>query len=340
MNTRKPIAVLFAILCLAFLAVVQPSTASGNFRIIVLPDTQNESQYAPSMFTAQIQWIVDNRSDIAFVAHVGDMVNTCTNSTQYNNADGAMDLLDNNNVPYGISPGNHDQANSGTCGSSSLFPSYFGASRYSGRTDYQGSYSGNPEYNHYFFFNAGGMEFIIIFLQYNPDSGVLTWADNLLVTNSARRGIVVSHAILNYDNNWVNETVYTSLSGNPNLFLMLCGHMSNASDGEALRSESRAGMNPVHIILSDYQWMSYGNGWLRILEFDPSSDQITVTAYSPYISTIGSSLTLSYNMPTLLTGDFDGDCDVDGRDLAAWIAAGGIDVPAFAGNFGQNTCPY
>ncbi len=35
-----------------------------------------------------------------------------------------------------------------------------------------------------------------------------------------------------------------------------------------------------------------------------------------------------------------GDCDVDGSDLAAWIAAiAGMDVPAFAGNFGKNACP-
>jgi hypothetical protein len=42
-------------------------------------------------------------------------------------------------------------------------------------------------------------------------------------------------------------------------------------------------------------------------------------------------------------GDFEPDGDVDGSDLAAWIAAGpsvvGIDTTAFARNFGRNACP-
>jgi hypothetical protein len=248
-----------------------------------------------------------------------------------------MDLLDGGGVSYGVSPGNHDQ-----CGSSSLYPTYFGTSRFSGKPYYGGSLD---HYNQYFFFSAEGMDFIIIFLQYNPGATQLDWADNLLATNPDRRGIVVSHAILNIDNSWLSfpsgQTIYSSLQNNPNLFLMLCGHMHSPSDGEALRTETRADMEPVHIILSDYQDMSYGNGWLRILEFDPSADQITVAAYSPYISSTGSSFALSYNMTVPLSGDFDGDCDVDGSDLAAWIAAGtpvGMDVSAFAQNFGRNVC--
>jgi hypothetical protein len=343
MKVRKPIMQLFCILFLAILAA-PPSEAFGNFRIIVLPDTQNESQYAPSMFTAQTQWIVNNKSDIAFVAHVGDVVNTCTSSTEYNNAESAMDLLDSNSVPYGVSPGNHDQANSGTCGSSSLFPTYFGTSRYTGggSTYPQGYYQGSLDhYNHYFFFSADGMDFIIIFLQYNPGATQTNWANNLLAANSNRRGIVISHAILNIDNSWLNQSVYTSLSGNPNLFLVLCGHMHSPTDGEALRIETRTNMDPVHIILSDYQDMSYGNGWLRILDFDPSADEITVTAYSPYIPSTGSSFSLSYDMTTPLYGDFEMDCDVDGSDLGELIAyyPGTIELATFAQNFGRSACP-
>jgi hypothetical protein len=337
MKIRKLIILLLSLLWLVLLAMAHPAAAIGEFTIIVLPDTQNEAQYNPSMFTAQTQWIVNNKRDIAFVAHVGDVVNTCTSSTQYNNAAAAMDLLDSGSIPYGVSPGNHDQANSGTCGSSSLYPSYFGTSRFSGKPYYGGRLD---DYNHYFFFSAGGMDFIIIFLQYNPETTQTNWANNLLATNSTRRGIVVSHAILNIDNSWVNLSVYSSLSGNPNLFLMLCGHMHSSSDGEALRTETRPNMDPVHIILSDYQDMSYGNGWLRILEFDPSADLITVTANSPYIPGTGSSFTLSYNMPYLY-GDIagTGDCDVDGTDLSALIVNQSlVELDDFAANFGKNAC--
>jgi hypothetical protein len=338
MKVRKPIIQLFSILFLVLLAAA-PQAAFGNFRIIVLPDTQNESQYAPNMFTAQTQWIVDNKSDIAFVAHVGDVVNSCTSSTQYNNADAAMDLLDSNSVPYGVSPGNHDQANSGTCGASSLFPTYFGTSRFAGKPYFQPD-SSYDDYNHYFLFSAGGMDFIIIFLQYNPAVDQRNWADTKLKQYTNHRGIVVTHALLNINDTWLNQAIYEELKDNPNLFLMLCGHMHSVSDGEALRTETRANMNPVHIILSDYQDMSYGNGWLRILEFDPSADEITVTAYSPYIPSTGSSFTLSYDMTTPLYGDFDLDCDVDGSDLGELIAyyTGTIELATFAQNFGRSAC--
>jgi hypothetical protein len=348
MKIRKPIIRVFVILGLVLL-VVSPQAAYGNFRIVVLPDTQNESQNNPSMFTAQTQWIANNKAslNIAFVAHVGDMVNTCTSSTQYGNADGAMDLLDGGSVHYGVSPGNHDQANSGTCGSSSLYPSYFGTSRFSGKSYYGGRLD---DYNHYFFFSADGMDFIIIFLQYYPVAAQLNWANGLLQLYSNHRGIVVSHGILNVNNTWVTlatgvtgETIYNSLKSNPNLFLMLCGHMHSATDGEALRTETRAGANPVYIILSDFQDFSSGNGWLRILEFDPSVDQINVITYSPYTGTYrtgsDSQYSLDYNM---LAGDISSfDCDVDGSDLAALISNQSLldlDLTTFATNFGRNSC--
>ena len=342
MPIRKPALQLFSILCLVLLAAV-PQVAFGNFKIIVLPDTQNESQYNPSMFNSQTQWIADNKTalNIAFVAHVGDVVNTCDSATQYGNADSAMDLLDGGGVSYGVSPGNHDQ-----CGSSGVYPTYFGTSRFSSKSYYGGRLD---DYNHYFFFSADGMDFIIIFLQYRPGTTQLNWAHGLLGLYPNHRGIVVSHDILKIDNSWDYQAVYTNLSGNPNLFLMLCGHMHSTTDGEALRTETRSEMNPVHIILSDFQDMSNGNGWLRILEFDPSADHINVTTYSPYTGESrthsDSQYTLDYNMPyPSLYGDVaTADCDVDGSDLAAYIPyvalnPHSINMTAFTNNFGKNAC--
>jgi hypothetical protein len=343
MKTLKPIMLQLSVLWLMIL-MAPPQAVYGNFRIVVIPDTQNESQYAPAMFNAQTQWVVDNKSDIAFVAHVGDVVNTCTSSPQYVNADAAMDRLDGAGVPYGVSPGNHDQTNSGTCGSSSLYPTYFGTSRFSGKEYYGG---GLDDYNHYFLFSAEGMDFIIIFLQYSPGTTQLNWAGTLLgTTYPNRRGIVVSHGILNTNDSWLYQAIYTALGGNPNLFLMLCGHMTSGTDGTAYRKETRSNMDPVHIMLSDYQDVSNGNGWLRILDFNTSADKIDVSTYSPYLNSTNDDAAsfspLSYDMTAALPGDFTSpaDCDVDGSDLAALIAnPARLDLTTFAGNFGENACP-
>jgi hypothetical protein len=342
MKIRKPIIHVFIILGLVLLAVA-PQAAYGNFRIVVLPDTQNYSQFYPTIYTAQTQWITDNKDtlNIVFTAHVGDVVNTCTSSTQYDNADASMDVLDGGNVPYGVSPGNHDQANSGTCGSTSNYPAYFGTSRFSAKSYYGGS---SGDYNSYFLFSAGGMDFIIIFLQYAPGTTQLNWADARLKDYPARRGIIVSHSILNVggtQTSWTAEgqSIFNALSDNPNLFLMLCGH----NHGEGRRTDTGTNGNTIYSLLADYQNdANGGNGFLRILEFNPSADQINVTTYSPYTGGSGTAFTLSYNMPTSLYGDVaPTDCDVDGTDLAGWIATGaptGMDLEAFAGNFGRNAC--
>ena len=339
MKLRKLALRLLGILCLLFLAAA-PQAAYGKFTIIVLPDTQNYSDDNPDVyFKAQTQWIADSKStlNIAFVAHVGDVVNTRTSATEYTRANEAMDWLDSGAVPYGVSPGNHDM------GSGSLYPSYFGTTRFSGKPYFKPD-SSYDDYNHYFLFTADGMDFIIIFLQYNPGTAVLDWADARLKAYPNRRGIVVSHNILSTGNpanrTTEGQNIFNALNDNPNLFMMLCGHIS----GEGRRVDTGTNGNTIYSVLADYQSETNGgNGFLRIMEYDPNTDLINVTSYSPYTETYktagSSQFSLSYNM---LYGDINAiDCDVDGSDLAVWIADyahKAIDVAPFAQNFGNNAC--
>ena len=108
----------------------------------------------------------------------------------------------------------------------------------------------------------------------------MDWADALLKANPSRRGIVVSHSILNIDNSWTYQALYTSLKDNPNLFLMLCGHMHSSTDGSAYRAEQGDDGHTIHIMQADYQ--DINNGYLRILRFSPAADKIYGTTYSPY----------------------------------------------------------
>jgi uncharacterized repeat protein (TIGR02543 family) len=260
--------------------------ASGeDFTIVVLPDTQNYSASYPDIFNSQTQWIVNNHSssNIVYVAHEGDIVNTATNAAEWNNAINAMSKLEDpvttglaNGIPYGVLPGNHD--------TSSYFNTYFGVSRFSGNGYYGGHYSITND-NNFGLFSAAGMDFIVINLQYSPTTAILDWADSLLKTYKERRGIVVTHYILNVDNSWGLQNVFTSLKDNSNLFLMLCGHMHSSSDGEAQRIEIGDNGNKIYILLADYQDRTKGgNGWLRILQFSPANDQISVKTYSPYLN--------------------------------------------------------
>ncbi|MEI9908980.1 MAG: hypothetical protein WDO71_04515 [Bacteroidota bacterium] len=80
---------------------------------------------------------------------------------------------------------------------------------------------------------------------------------------------------------------------------MHAGHI-HQSDGEARRTDIFNG-NTVHTVLSDYQERpGGGNGLLRIMEFDPAQNKISVKTYSPYANTYetdaDSQFDLSFNM--------------------------------------------
>jgi len=263
---------------------VHASTVTpANFTIIVLPDTQYYAQSYPAIFTNQTQWIVSHKDalNIVYVTGEGDITNVGTQDIQWQRADAAYTLLENittthlpYGIPYTIPLGNHDQP-------TTLFNQYFGVSRFTGRDYYGGHYS-TTNNNHYVLFNASGISFIAIALDYNPSTAVLNWADDLLKTYSNRRAIVIEHCILNVDASWDGngQTIYDTLKDNPNLFLMLCGH----NHGENRRTETYNG-HTINILLADYQnYPKGGNGYLRIMTFCSVTNQIKVKTYSPYVN--------------------------------------------------------
>ena len=297
------------------------ATGSGtgeDFTVIAIPDTQNlvTSSAGAAKFNTLTQWIVTNKDadNIAFTTHLGDIVNSSSSSeSQY--ADTAMDILDAGNVAYSVGPGNHDLL------SGSLYSTYFGSSRFSGKSYYQGYYTGGSDnYNNYSFFSAGGMDFMIINLQYSAGSGALEWADGLLKTYSDKRAIVVQHDMLNTSNTWVNQTTYNSLKDNPNLFLMLCGHMHTSSDGAGYVEGTGESGQAIHVIMTDYQ--DFSNGYVKILEFQPSDNEIVVRTYSPDLNSYrtGSeeAMTLEYEMDaTSAFEEIGNDSEVASGDKAS-----------------------
>jgi hypothetical protein len=382
--------------------------APESFTIIALPDTQNYSASlgggTPAIFSAQTQWIVDNRAarKIAFAAHLGDIVNTGSSVAEWQNSETALSLLEPDGIPYGLAIGNHDQDPYGTAGGTANYNTYFGISRFSGRPYYGGHY-GTTNDNHFELVSAAGIDFIFIFLEHDTtqDVPVLDWADNLLKSYSGRKGIVVSHYMTGTGNpapfGAQGLAIYDALKDNPNLLLMLCGH----SPGVGRRSDTFNG-NVVHTLMSDYQNLTNGgDGYLRIMEFfvqEGDISEIQVKTYSPtkglYRTSTDDQFTLSYAAPAAAfqligsvapvesgtnatfdwpgldalteyewyatvsdsantttgtiwsfhtigaAGDFDGDCDVDGSDLAALIANPNlVDLYAFALRLGVTECP-
>ncbi len=255
----------------------------------------------PKCLTRKPNGLSDNQAarNIVFVAHYGDITDDGDSNTQeWDIANTAMSKLESvmlpDGIPYAVLPGNHDQI-----GGTVNYNSYFGVSRFSARNYYGGHY-GTTNNNNFDLFSAGGMDFIIINLEYNVDASARTWADNILKTYSNRRAIVVSHSILNVGTpatfTQPGQAIYDDLKDNPNLFLMLCGH----NHGEGYRTDTYNG-NTIYSLIADYQdYPGGGNGFLRIMEFIPDSNEISIKTYSPYLNQwetdFDSQFTIPYNM--------------------------------------------
>ena len=240
-----------------------------------------------------------------------------------------------NGIPYGVAVGNHDEGYGqyqqlGDENATILYNQFFGTNHFS-RYNYQsggyygGNYGTNGD-NFYELFSASGMDFIVLYFEFdpnmtNPTDPRFAWATNLLQNYANRRAIVVSHWIINNDNSFSDQgnAIYNALKTNANLFLMLCGHVS----GEARTNKVFNG-NTVWTLLSDYQNLGpddcticdgscgsancwCGNGWLRIYTFSPASNKIHAKTYSPYLDSLH-----LYPYMTDTNNQFDIDYDMSG----------------------------
>lgn len=279
------------------------ATQPPDFTLVHVTDTQYYTQSSPQGYGTMMAWVNSQQAarNIAHVIHTGDITDFGNSEEQWIRADLAMDLLEAplldlpHGVPYGILPGNHD----GAPGNTLLYNQYFGVSRFFGRPYYGGHYGSNNDSN-FTLFSAAGMDFISIHLRMQPDSAILAWADGLLQAYSDRRAIVSSHYIIEVGENapfspW-GLAIYNALKHNPNLFLMLCGHVY----GEGKRFDDYQGRR-IWTMVADYQSVDGGvGGWLRLLRFSPAHDKIYVRTYSPvsgaYMSGPSSQFELDYEM--------------------------------------------
>ena len=273
-------------------------------------------------FFAQTAWIVNTRvdSNIVYAAHLGDCVQNGDEVEQeWINASDAMATLENpattgltDGIPFGVAVGNHDMTpwdNHDFTSTDTLFNKYFGVDRFTGRNYYSGHYGDNND-NHFDLFQVDALKFIVIYIkyeEYKANPTVLSWADSLLSAYSDRLGIVVSHKLLdNFSGTQVDfssqgQAIFDSVKNNSNLFLMLCGHYTQ----NGRRIETNGGGKPVYILMSDYQGISNGgDGYLRIMRFEPLKDSIYVSTYSPtldeFMTDTNSEFALYYDFQSLL----------------------------------------
>jgi hypothetical protein len=265
-----------------------------DFTLVVLPDTQFYSDVdagnagSPDLFHDQTQWVRDHRAEynIRGVIHNGDIVNHGSAPEEWVIANAAMARLETpeadlpEGVAYGVCAGNHDQDSIGSDGETTAFNQHFGIDRFAGRSYYGGHYADDNDENWVSFW-AGGLQFVVVNLQYDltPDPAVLAWARSVFDAHPDAFGILNTHFLLGGSGNFgeQGQAIYDTLRDAPNVHLMTCGHVS----AEARRADVFQG-HTIHTMLADYQAEADGGaGFMRIWEFSPANDELTVRSYSP-----------------------------------------------------------
>src|SRR5690606_35868600 len=110
--------------------------------LIVLPDTQFLSATYPEIFEAQTQFVVDEREALntQLVLHVGDVTHD-NGPAQWAAAQRAMATLDDAEIPYVLTPGNHDLGLGGSAADrSTMLNAYFPLSRFAARPPFGGAF--------------------------------------------------------------------------------------------------------------------------------------------------------------------------------------------------------
>lgn len=266
-------------------------TTEDDFTIVVLPDTQIytiPSRSLENFYYDQTRWVVEHQADYNIVGliHNGDIINNADQRAQWVIADRAMDRLDvpspvfSDGIPYGVSVGNHDEFPRGDAGHTDYYNTWFGVDRFAGRFYYGGHY-GSKNDQSWVTFQAGGREIIVVNLDYDTtqDPAILAWARSIFETHPDAFGILNSHYIVTGAGNFgaQGRAIYDGLRDVPNLHLMTSGHISN----EARREDTFEG-HTIHSMLADYQGRDQGGGGtMRLWEFSPANDELTVRSYSP-----------------------------------------------------------
>ncbi len=286
MKIRNMMAGNFMLLAMVLVVTSCMMVPRGNtridkpFTIVLLPDTQLYSQNFPDTYLAQTRWIKETATELntEFVIHLGDLVQTPKSATEWQVADRAHKVLDGH-VPYSVLPGNHD----GAPGALALYNQTFGPARFADQPWYGGSISPTNNAANYCRFSAGGRQWMVLSLTYDPTEAELSWARKVAADHPKETIILATHAYLIRSNKKGprGRLIWDKLVRmSPNIRIVVGGHVPAVAHGVSVNDSG----GEVLEILCDYQRLpNGGNGWLQTMRFDPTAGTIHVEAYSPLL---------------------------------------------------------
>ncbi len=294
---------------LSFLFVLSSCKENKTIRFVLLPDIQSYTQLYPDLLRSQVQWIIDNSDSIDFVLQQGDMTDHNI-AKEWDVAHSCLTMLDGK-VPYAFVMGNHDLGKNSDKRDSQVFNSYFPFDKYQKTEFFGGAFEDGKMDNVWYNFEAGGVKWLILCLEFGPRNAVLDWANKVVASHPDYKVIVNTHAYLYSDDTrmgdgdrWLPQAYGVGkdmgvdavnngeqmwdkfVSQHSNILFVFSGHVLNDGTGR-LVSIGKNG-NKVYQMLANYQDGVKGsnrgeNGFLRIVDLDVKENTVVVRTYSPYL---------------------------------------------------------
>ena len=294
-----------------------------NFSIMQITDSQTlNSAYLPDnpdLYSQLCNWIVNNTGtyNLKMVVHTGDIINEYWDTSQWQYANDAMNILSNNNVPYVWCAGNHDQTTvdgwSGNPNSGWVGEEYsaFDSSSFSNKTFWAGDcFEGK---NTAAKFSVGNYNFLVIDIEAFANDSTLDWMKGLLDTysNLNYNIVVATHIYLSApngdfanslgDGSW-EANLQNLLNEYPNVFMTLNGHCGG---DPAINVHNQVnGRTQIEYDRQETENLK-GACSVRIYTFNLNSQTITVSTYSvwdnQWITDSGDSFSFSCNLTSVPT---------------------------------------
>ena len=284
-----------------------PEFVPGSWSLVLLPDTQCYASDIPGLLTLQTHWIAQNKDklNIRYVLTLGDITNG-DSDPEWQRVQEAFTEVDGK-VPYVLVAGNHDYTPHGnTTSGKSGMNKYFPSCKFKDWPTFGGMMKDGDITNSYHLFSAGGIDWIVLALEWGPRPETVQWANDILAKYPQRKAILVTHAYLYSDSTrydfaakkdkqtWSPHTYASGTSANDgeelwqklvrknNFAFTFNGHVCHTPNCTGFLASKNDGGKTTFQMLVDYQARPLGGeGYLRILEFLPDGKTVRVKSYSP-----------------------------------------------------------
>ncbi|AIY05794.1 metallophosphoesterase [Planococcus sp. PAMC 21323] len=267
-----------------------------DFTMLWFSDTQYYAEDFPDVWTSMTDWMIKEFKNKTFeyAMHTGDVVNQVDKPDQWEVANKNFDRLDEANIPYGVLAGNHD-VSIDTLNNTydyTIFERYVGLYRFQDKPWFGGSMNDKNQ-NHYDLFSFGDHDFIFLYLGFgtNGSAETVAWANKVLKQYENRNAILGMHENINSLAQYVTDEARTVsreiVNPNNNVKMVLSGHHHGSNYRVKDVTNEDGSKREVLEVLGNYQGNTApdrGQGYLRLLTFDPTDETLDFVTYSPYLN--------------------------------------------------------